>query len=652
MQQSSSRFRISHYLAFIALAAAIPMTCVTIYLIVSGVNKDIDFGSAELRGDAVQRPLMTLLEELPKHRDATLALARSESGAKERQEATTGRINQTFQLLDEVVANHGTALQITPPGLTARQRERADPARLFKQWTDLATATLSPRECIDRHAALLADVHLLITHVGDTSNLILDPDLDSYYLMDVTLLALPQTQDRLTNLSAAAGELLRQPSLSAVDRQQLAVFAAMLVESDLGRITTDSTTVLSEDANFYGRSESLQQNLPPAVKTYSDANVELLALLNLAVGEGKTPPTPAEFQKAVDHTLATSFALWQVGADELDRLLTTRIAHYSHHRSLSLGATAAVLLIVSVVVLLVSRRLNLRISRLTHSINECAIQLGSASGQISSSSQVLARDASSQAASLEESSAALEEMSSMTKLNAESAQKAKHTATQARTSADTGAAQMQAMKSAMNAIKHASSDIAKILKTIDEIAFQTNILALNAAVEAARAGEAGAGFAVVAEEVRALAQRCAAAAKETAVKIDDSVTKSNQGVEISTAVAHSFEIIQQQIRELDGIVAEIAIASTEQSQGIDQVANAISAMDKVTQANAAQAEETSATAEELHVQSIELDRAVVSLDRLVTASKSSPDKSPPNSESEKPDREPASTADDVEVEAA
>jgi methyl-accepting chemotaxis protein len=254
------------------------------------------------------------------------------------------------------------------------------------------------------------------------------------------------------------------------------------------------------------------------------------------------------------------------------------------------------------------------------SLDEGSIQVAGAAGQVSTSSQSLAEGASEQAASLEETSASLEELSSMTKRNADSAQQAKQAAGTTRSAADTGARQMQAMQTAMQAITAASGDIAKILKTIDEIAFQTNILALNAAVEAARAGEAGAGFAVVAEEVRALAQRCAGAAKETAIKIDDSVAKSRQGALISAEVAQSFSEIQQGVRQLDTLVAEIATASGEQSQGIGQVAAAVSQMDQVTQANAAGAEETAAAAEELNAQAAVLKEAMRELHRLVGGS--------------------------------
>ena len=176
---------------------------------------------------------------------------------------------------------------------------------------------------------------------------------------------------------------------------------------------------------------------------------------------------------------------------------------------------------------------------------------------------------------------------------------------------------MAAMASAMDAIKLSSDNIAKIIKTIDEIAFQTNILALNAAVEAARAGEAGAGFAVVAEEVRALAQRSAQAAHETAEKIEDSIGKSQQGIVFSAKVSASLEEILGKARQVDDLIAEIATSSREQSQGIGQISTAVSQMDKVTQTNAAAAEESAAAAQELSAQATTLKSCVQGLLGLV-----------------------------------
>ena len=244
-------------------------------------------------------------------------------------------------------------------------------------------------------------------------------------------------------------------------------------------------------------------------------------------------------------------------------------------------------------------------------------QTSSASGQISSASQKLAEGASQQAASLEESSASLEEVASMIRRNAEHANTAKTLATDTRSAADVGAAGMHAMKGAMDDIKASSDSIAKIIKTIDEIAFQTNILALNAAVEAARAGEAGMGFAVVAEEVRALAQRSAKAAKETATSIEDSILKSARGAGMCGTVEASLQQIVEKARQMDELVAEIATASSEQSKGIDQVNTAVSEMDKVTQANAGSAEETASASEQLSAQAAELNASVEDLVRLI-----------------------------------
>ena len=246
-------------------------------------------------------------------------------------------------------------------------------------------------------------------------------------------------------------------------------------------------------------------------------------------------------------------------------------------------------------------------------------QTGAAAGQIASASTMLAEGASEQAASLEETSASLEEMASMTKRNADSAQNAKALAAQTRAVADIGATDMGEMKNAMNEIKVSSSEVAKIVKDIDEIAFQTNILALNAAVEAARAGEAGAGFAVVADEVRNLAQRSAKSAKETAAKIEDAIAKSERGVQISGKVAASLQEIVAKVREVDELIAGIATASSEQSQGISQVNTAVTQMDKVTQGNAANAEESASAAEELNAQAAALKEAVIELQRLMGA---------------------------------
>jgi len=325
---------------------------------------------------------------------------------------------------------------------------------------------------------------------------------------------------------------------------------------------------------------------------------------------------------------ATTYAAFVAEVQAVEANASDTIENYAKNGATSLQNTTVILLIGSGVSILlglaigiaITRSTNTALRNVTDALASTTTQLTSAADQVSKSSQTLAQGATEQAASLEETSASLEEIASLSKNSLEGAQKAKSLLDETQAAANAGASDMREMSQAMADINAASDSIAKIIKTIDEIAFQTNILALNAAVEAARAGEAGAGFAVVADEVRNLAQRAAQSARETSDKIADSVSKSQRGVQINAKLSKSLEEIVTKVHEVGQIAAESAQSAQEQSQGLGQINTAVTQMDQLTQANAASAEESASAAEELNAQASALSDAVAKLAALVSGS--------------------------------
>ena len=283
---------------------------------------------------------------------------------------------------------------------------------------------------------------------------------------------------------------------------------------------------------------------------------------------------------------------------------------YANLRALNLTiALGGIALAILVAFFMVRQMMSLINNSITN-LGEGAEQVASAATQISDSSQQLAEGAQEQAASVEEVTSSLAETRATVEQNAQNAREADILSKDANDSARLGYEHIQELTTSMAEINESSRKIANIIKTIDEIAFQTNLLALNAAVEAARAGEHGLGFAVVAEEVRNLAQRSAEAAKSTADIIEQSIEQVRKGNSITSETNRAFEDILDKVKKVGDITGEIALASKEQATGVQQISEAMGQVDQITQTMASNSEESAAASEEMSAQAVQMKVAI------------------------------------------
>ncbi|HBE78575.1 MAG TPA: hypothetical protein DDW65_12490 [Firmicutes bacterium] len=294
---------------------------------------------------------------------------------------------------------------------------------------------------------------------------------------------------------------------------------------------------------------------------------------------------------------------------------------YNHSLIILLILGLLALVLGTIIALYITWSITKPINRIVKGLVDGAGQVAAASTQLSAAAQQLSQGSAEQASAIEETSSTLQESASMLQQNTVNTKQVAQYAGKTKEAGDKSTTEMQEMMSSMTEIKKSSDQIAKIIKVIDDIAFQTNILALNAAIEAARAGEAGMGFAVVAEEVRNLAQRSAKAAKDTTAIIESNIELSTKGVSVAERVGESLNEISSAAIKANELMNEIATSSAEQAQGVEQVNKAISQIESVTQQNAASAEESASASEELNAQAESMQKIVRELSELVNGVK-------------------------------
>jgi methyl-accepting chemotaxis protein len=499
-----------------------------------------------------------------------------------------------------------------------------------------AQGAKTPVEAFDLHTGHVSALKTLIATIADNSNLALDPDIDSYYLMDAALFRLPDIVE-FSGQMRGLGVLVLKALTESPEQKQLLTELVPLADFQFTNLND-------------GLGKSLAANPSLAAKVDSKATLDATQSFNKLVRTTlieKFDPKPGD--DAIFLTLGNKAVDEQYHLAE--RIMVELQVLLDKRRSAMMGDLKLAFVVVLVCILLagyffysfylVTRgglqlismhlqemaegdlrkipsqpwgkdepaqvivhlraaydSLHLLIRRVRHS----ARALHAAASEIASASADLGARTEASAASLEEQASAMEEIGATVGTTADRAKMAATFATDNAHVAESGGQVFAEVVHTMHDIHSSSNKIHDIIGTIDGIAFQTNILALNAAVEAARAGEAGRGFAVVASEVRSLAGRSADAAREIKVLISESVSKVEGGTKIVEQAGGSMTEVVANAKQINAFLDEIAVASREQADGVSEVGRSISELDRNTQQNAALVEETSAAAAALRHQ--------------------------------------------------
>lgn len=492
------------------------------------------------------------------------------------------------------------------------------------------------------HTALIALLGRLSSTVADQSGLTLDAYVDSHHLASVLVTTFPSVFENVYQI-AGRGASYIDTGLLEPNEDVLLSSSVIVLSRDLSRVAAQLAAATSNNAD-------LRAALAPRLAAVSEVETFLKRAKN-EVLNSLEQTSGAEFYAAGAKSADALGGAYTAAAHELDTLLQMRIA--SDWERLKMTSAAVVLSLILAAYLLAEfyisflgevRKLDAAVGRiasgdlttevtsdardemgklinafasmrlgllhLVQEVKESCEAISETAYTIADDSADLAARTESQASSLEQTASAMEEMTSMVRRNSDSADEANRLVLASSAVAAKGGNAVREVVTTMSVIRDSSSRIIDIIRLIDGIAFQTNILALNAAVEAARAGEAGRGFAVVAAEVRALAQRSASAAMEIKLLIEHSVVHMESGSAVANAAGATMAEIIQSVNRLSAIINNIAAAGREQSQGIEQINDAISHVDETTQHNAAMVEHTAAASSSLKQQAQRLSTAI------------------------------------------
>ncbi|CAN7463396.1 methyl-accepting chemotaxis protein [Pseudoduganella sp. LjRoot289] len=622
---------------FIILSAiALVLAAIPTVLYLQEADKTLDSALTESAGLPPTATILKVVQLTQQHRGLSALALGNIPGAQEKRDAKQREADEAYEKMDAMVRSFGNkAIE------AAWEVPKRDWATLRAQ---VSSRGITVPQSYEAHTALVPKLLIVNDLTADLFGLSLDPDLDSYQLIQSMYYQLPYLTEETGKMRAKGAGLLVKKDVTTEDRMTLAAIVARVHDR------------LAQTASAYDKAVAanplLKVKLGDLWRDAQDQAEKTMQLASEQIVKAETLSYPStDYVVLTTKAIDAQFTVNQAASKQIEAMLAAKVSSLRSTRWMMIGTMLGLILLAGLIARMIARsvsvplqdavRISQRIAegdltaqfnleggsetaqlmRALKNMNDSLVTIvgrvrgsidtiGHASTDIASGNSDLSSRTEAQASNLEETAASMEQITSTVRQSADNARQADELVSSATAVASKGGHVVAQVVQTMGAINDSSRKIVDIIGVIDGIAFQTNILALNAAVEAARAGEQGRGFAVVASEVRNLAQRSASAAKEIKDLINDSVQKVDSGNVLAADAGKAMSDVVDSVKRITSIMSEIVLAAQEQSTGIEQVNQAITQIDEMTQQNAALVEQAAAASESLKLQASALSQAV------------------------------------------